>query len=79
MLHLVNAENRHQPYFADLLEQSYRVRHDIYVNVRGWKALGNGVAPLSEPLLKSRLPWVRSVPCHRLPLLLGHATRSLPG
>lgn len=39
MLHLINADNRQQPFYADLLEQSYRVRHDIYVNVRGWKAL----------------------------------------
>jgi len=39
MLHLINAENRHQPFYENLLEESYRVRHDIYVNVRGWKAL----------------------------------------
>jgi acyl-homoserine lactone synthase len=39
MLHLINGENRHLPRYADMLEQSYRIRHDIYVNHRGWKAL----------------------------------------
>lgn len=39
MLHLINAENRDRPLNQRLLEASYRVRHDQYVNVRGWKAL----------------------------------------
>ncbi len=39
MLHLIDAENRHLPRYAQMLEESYRVRHDIYVNGRGWKAL----------------------------------------
>ena len=39
MLHLIDADNRHLPPYADMLEQSYLIRHDIYVNHRGWKAL----------------------------------------
>jgi acyl-homoserine lactone synthase len=39
LLHLIDAENRHLPRYAQMLEDSYRVRHDIYVNGRGWKAL----------------------------------------
>jgi acyl-homoserine lactone synthase len=39
MLHLINADNCHLPQNVELLEQSYRVRYDIYVNGRGWKAL----------------------------------------
>ena len=39
MLHLIDAQNRHLPLSAALLENSYRVRHDAYVTGRGWKAL----------------------------------------
>jgi len=39
VLHLINAANRHQPELERLLEQSYRVRYDLYVKGRGWKAL----------------------------------------
>ena len=39
MLHLVDATNRDLPRNRQLLESSYRVRHEEYVNGRGWKAL----------------------------------------
>lgn len=39
MLHFIDATNRHEPRYADMLEQSYRIRHDIFVAWRGWKAL----------------------------------------
>jgi acyl-homoserine lactone synthase len=39
MLHLIDETNRNEPLYADMLEQSYRIRHDIYVNWRGWKGL----------------------------------------
>lgn len=39
MLHFVNADNMHQPRYAAMLEQTYRIRHDTYVDGRGWKAL----------------------------------------
>jgi acyl-homoserine lactone synthase len=39
MLHLIDAKNREIPEYEQLLEASYRVRYDIYVNWRGWKAL----------------------------------------
>ncbi len=39
MLHLIDAGNRHLPRQAQLLEDSYRVRHELYVTGRGWKAL----------------------------------------
>lgn len=39
MLHFVDQANRHEPLYADMLEQSYRIRYDLYVNWRGWKAL----------------------------------------
>lgn len=37
MIHLVTAENRQQ--YEDELIEHFRVRHDIYVGERGWKAL----------------------------------------
>ena len=39
MLHLINEENRDQAQCVELLEQSFRLRHDVYVRERGWKAL----------------------------------------
>lgn len=39
MLHLIDATNRDLPRNKQLLESSYRVRHQEYVNGRGWKAL----------------------------------------
>jgi acyl-homoserine lactone synthase len=39
MLHFVHAGNRSEPQYADMLEQSYRIRHDVFVKWRGWKAL----------------------------------------
>lgn len=39
MLHFIDEKNRNLPLYADMLEQSYRIRHDLYVNFRGWKAL----------------------------------------
>lgn len=39
MLHLVDATNRDEAEYRDLLENSYRVRHEEYVKGRGWKAL----------------------------------------
>jgi acyl-homoserine lactone synthase len=39
MLHLIDASNKHLPEQAALLEQSYRVRYDLYVKGRGWRAL----------------------------------------
>ncbi|MEQ1935901.1 MAG: acyl-homoserine-lactone synthase [Fimbriimonadaceae bacterium] len=39
MLHLIDRRNRDQARPADLLEESYRLRHDVYVRDRGWKAL----------------------------------------
>jgi acyl-homoserine lactone synthase len=39
MLHLVDASNMHLPLQAQLLEESYRIRYDLYVKGRGWKAL----------------------------------------
>lgn len=39
MLHLIDATNRDEQEHRELLENSYRVRHDEYVKGRGWKAL----------------------------------------
>jgi acyl-homoserine lactone synthase len=39
MLHFIHAGNRSEPRYANMLEQSYRIRHDIFVKWRGWKAL----------------------------------------
>jgi acyl-homoserine lactone synthase len=39
MLHIIDAGNRRQQRYADMLEQSYRIRHDIFVSWRGWKAI----------------------------------------
>lgn len=39
MLHLIDRTNRDERHNAELLEASYRVRYDIYVDWRGWKAL----------------------------------------
>lgn len=39
MLHLIDATNRDLPRSQELLEASYRVRHEEYVSGRGWKAL----------------------------------------
>lgn len=39
MLHLIDNANRHLPQYAQLLEDSFRVRYDLYVKGRGWKAL----------------------------------------
>jgi acyl-homoserine lactone synthase len=39
MLHFIDETNRDDPTYADMIEQSYRIRHDIYVNWRGWKGL----------------------------------------
>lgn len=39
MLHLIDATNRNTPKYQELLENTYRVRHDEYVKGRGWKAL----------------------------------------
>ncbi len=39
MLHLINQVNRKQAKSAFLLEQTYRLRHDVYVRERGWKAI----------------------------------------
>lgn len=39
MLHLIDSNNRHLPENEQLLETSYRVRYDLYVKGRGWKAL----------------------------------------
>ena len=39
MLHFIDSENRHNSKYQRLLEQSYRVRYDLYVKGRGWKAL----------------------------------------
>ena len=39
MLHLIDATNRDTAQSQELLEASYRVRHEEYVNGRGWKAL----------------------------------------
>lgn len=39
MLHLIDKTNRHQAKYADLLEDTFRLRHDVYVRERGWKAL----------------------------------------
>jgi acyl-homoserine lactone synthase len=39
VLHLVDVSNRHLPKYEQLLEASYRVRHEQYVKGRGWKAL----------------------------------------
>ena len=39
MLHLIDKRNRDQARNAALLEESYRLRHDVYVRERGWKAL----------------------------------------
>ncbi len=39
MLHLIDSRNRDLPKHQRLLEASYQVRYDIYVNWRGWKAL----------------------------------------
>jgi acyl-homoserine lactone synthase len=36
-VHLVNAHNRGQ--YADLLEENYRLRHRIFVDLQGWEAL----------------------------------------
>ena len=36
-IHLITAEN--QNLYADLMTEHFRVRHDIYVRERGWKAL----------------------------------------
>lgn len=37
MLHVIDCANRDQ--FEAQLERHYRIRHDIYVKTRGWKAL----------------------------------------
>lgn len=37
MLHIVTAENRER--YRDQVEESYRIRHKIYVETRGWKNL----------------------------------------
>lgn len=39
MLHLIDATNRHLPKNQKLLEESFLVRHELYVKGRGWKAL----------------------------------------
>jgi acyl-homoserine lactone synthase len=39
MLHLIDGTNRDTPKNQQLLEYSYRVRHDEYVKGRGWKGL----------------------------------------
>jgi acyl-homoserine lactone synthase len=39
VLYLIDAANRHNPLHEQLLEDSYRVRYDLYVKHRGWKAL----------------------------------------
>lgn len=39
MLHLIDATNRSTPKNQELLENTYRVRHEEYVKGRGWKAL----------------------------------------
>lgn len=39
MLHFINRKNRELPLSQDLLEQQYRLRHDVYVRERGWKAI----------------------------------------
>jgi acyl-homoserine lactone synthase len=39
MLHLIDKKNRSQPRYSSLLEETYRLRHDVYVRERGWKAL----------------------------------------
>ena len=39
MLHLINSTNRHVPEHERLIETSFRVRYDLYVKSRGWKAL----------------------------------------
>jgi acyl-homoserine lactone synthase len=37
LIHVVTAENRHL--YEDALEESFRIRHDIFVGERGWTAL----------------------------------------
>jgi acyl-homoserine lactone synthase len=39
MLHLIDATNRNSRKNQDLLEHSYKVRHEEYVKGRGWKGL----------------------------------------
>jgi acyl-homoserine lactone synthase len=39
MLHFIDRKNRNKPHYALMLEQSYRIRHDIFVKWRGWKAI----------------------------------------
>lgn len=43
MIHVVDSANRHKHY--DILADSYRIRHQIFVGERKWKALdrGNGI------------------------------------
>lgn len=37
MIHVITASNRHE--YEDILEQHFKLRHDIFVEERGWKTL----------------------------------------
>jgi acyl-homoserine lactone synthase len=39
VLHIVDKDNRHLEPYATFLEDSYKLRHQVYVHERGWKGL----------------------------------------